>query len=84
MLCKIHITLNRGGGEHGKSKGALLIRPSRTPKTNKVFAYYGRQYMDFVCEFLYVFFQNLGKINLSQKTGKKHTKPSAKGDARLK
>ena len=36
---------------------SLLIRPSRTQKEFlfKVFAYYGRQHMVFVCDFLCVF-----------------------------
>ena len=33
-LSMIHITLNRGGGEMENQKEPLLIRPSRTPKTN--------------------------------------------------
>ena len=28
------ITLNQGGGQHGKSKSPLVIRLSKTPKTN--------------------------------------------------
>ena len=44
---------------------------------------YGRQHMVFVCDFLCVFAKFVQKIlNLSQKLGKSHTKPSA-GDARL-
>ena len=51
----------------------------------KVFAYYGRQHMVFVCDFLCVFAKFVQKImNLLQKSGKSHIKPSAKGDARLK
>ena len=42
--------------------------------------------MDFLCEFLYVFAKFGQKIKklVTKKQVKKHTKPSAKGDARLK
>ena len=68
----------------------LLIMPSRTPKTkpkrnfcSKFLPTMGASTW-FLCDFLCVFAKFVQKIlNLSQKLGKSHTKPSA-GDARLK
>ena len=69
----------------------LLIRPSRTPKTNskknfcsKSLPTMGTFTWFFLCDFLCVFAKFVQKIlNSSQKLGKSHTKPSV-GDARLK
>ena len=68
----------------------LLIRPSRTPKTNPQKNFCSRSLppmvlLWFLCVTFYVCLQNLCKKlqNLSQKLGKSHTKPNA-DDARLK
>ena len=63
----------------------LLIRPSMTPKTNpkRNFCSKSLPTMVFVCDFLCMFAKFVQRIlNLSQKLGKSHTKPTA-GDARL-
>ena len=75
-------------------KKLLVIRPSRTPKTNpnKNFCSKSLPTMGastwFLCVVFYVCLQSLCNkspiTNFLQKPGKSHIKPSAKGDARLK